>query len=172
MLFVIILFFCGPVIATDLTAEELVRMSQKNMQPYLEEVQKLQQRSTMCKLEVEELFKPVDLKKPRQSQGSPKPPQILVFVSLSMPKLSLQELARQADIGNATLIMRGLKNNSFKDMAAELKELGISVQIDPNLFKQYQITKVPTFVLLSKEPRSLVGNVSLAYAKQKLGEIR
>ncbi len=172
MLFVIILLFCGAVFATDLTAEELVRMSQKNMQSYLAEAQKLQQRSTMCTLEAKELFEPLDPKQPIRSQPSPKLPQILVFVSLSMPKLSLQELARQADSGNATLIMRGLKNNSFKDMAAELKELGISVQIDPNLFKQYQITKVPTFVLLSKEPRSLVGNVSLAYALQKLGEVR
>ena len=44
------------------------------------------------------------------------------------------------------------------------------MDIDPQLFKQFKIERVPTFVLLKdgKEVNRLVGNVTLEFAHQKL----
>lgn len=96
---------------------------------------------------------------------------ILIFVSLSMPKESLKNLYKDAELKKIPLIIRGLKNNSFKETAEAIKALEISVQIDPNLFEKYEIKTVPTFVATNKhEPLQINGNVSLSYAERKFGE--
>ncbi len=96
---------------------------------------------------------------------------VLVFVSLSMPRESLKSLFSEAEKNNSGLIIRGLKNNSFKETAAAFQDLGISVQIDPNLFEKYEIKEVPTFVAVKeKEPFKIKGNVSLSYAQKKFEE--
>ena len=93
--------------------------------------------------------------------------ELMIFVSMSLPVTSLKQLFAQASKNNVRLIMRGLVNNSFKDTQRKIQELGIIVDIDPTLFDKYQITQVPTFV---KGQHKLMGNVSLAYAKQHLQE--
>lgn len=103
-------------------------------------------------------------------------PQILVFVSLSLPKPSLVALARDAEKHNAKLILRGVKNNSFKEMLKAIQNLGEelegAMEINPELFKEYDIKAVPTFVLVNsgREINRLRGNVSLSFAAQKLKE--
>lgn len=96
---------------------------------------------------------------------------ILIFVSLSMPKESLQKLYKEAELLGLPLIIRGLKNNSFKETAEAIKNLGISVQIDPNLFEEHQVKVVPSFVATNKEETyQIKGNVSLSYAQKKFEE--
>lgn len=96
----------------------------------------------------------------------------LVFVSLSMPKEALQSLYEGSKSNGATLILRGLKEQSFKKTGEYLKELDIEVQIDPTLFKKYQIQKVPTFIWINQnEYHSLSGNISFQFAKQKFSEV-
>ena len=102
---------------------------------------------------------------------------ILVFVSFSMPKTSLIELNRQAQKYNATLIMRGIYKNSFSEMRKKILDIspdGLSINIDPKAFEQYNVKQVPTFVLVkkNKEINRLSGNVSLAYANEKLLEAK
>ncbi len=102
---------------------------------------------------------------------------ILVFVSFSMPKASLIKLNKQAQKYNATLIMRGIYKNSFSEMRKKILEIspdGLSINIDPKAFEQYNIKQVPTFVLVenNKEINRLAGNVSLDYAYEKLSEGR
>lgn len=110
-----------------------------------------------------------------QNQSSSEP-QILVFVSLSLPKPSLVALARDAEKYNAKLILRGVKNNSFKEMLKAIQSLGEelegAMEINPELFKEYDIKAVPTFVLVNsgREINRLRGNVSLSFAAQKLKE--
>lgn len=108
-----------------------------------------------------------DIKK-RKNQDN----QILVFVSFSMPFLSLKNLAAEAEKYNAKLIIRGLIENSFKKTAEKLKDFESGLEINPKLFKEYHIDKAPTFVLLNegKEQHRLAGNVSLSYAATKLKE--
>ena len=102
---------------------------------------------------------------------------ILVFVSFSMPKASLVELNKQAQKYNATLIMRGIYKNSFSEMKKKILEIspdGLSINIDPKAFEQYNIKQVPTFVLVekNKEINRLSGNVSLGFAHIKLKETK
>lgn len=100
---------------------------------------------------------------------------IFVFVSFSMPKASLIELNKQAQKYNATLVMRGIYKNSFREMRKKILEIspdGLSINIDPKAFEKYNIKQVPTFVLIdkNKEINRLSGNVSLYYAHEKLSE--
>lgn len=111
----------------------------------------------------------IDIKNPKDG--------ILIFVSFSMPKASLIELNKQAQKYNATLVMRGIYKNSFSEMRKKILEIssdGLSINIDPKAFEQYNIKQVPTFVLIdkNKEINRLSGNVSLDYAHEKLSEAR
>lgn len=95
----------------------------------------------------------------------------LVFVSFSMPEIALKSLYLEANNSGGALLLRGLKNGSFKETAAYIKFLGIGVQIDPVAFKKYQIDRVPTIVLVNGSKfYAISGNVSFNYAKQKLLE--
>lgn len=105
---------------------------------------------------------------------------ILIFVSFSMPLLSLihlsEEISHEAlSLGQSpsvTILIKGLIENSFKKTAHQMKELSASIDIDPQAFEVYQITKVPTFILIreGKELSRLSGNVSLSFAREKLQE--
>lgn len=100
---------------------------------------------------------------------------ILVFVSFSMPKASLVELNNQTNKYNATLIMRGIYKNSFNKMKEKILDIsskGLTIEINPQLFKQYGIKQVPTYILMKegKELNRLTGNVSLEFAYKKLQE--
>lgn len=95
--------------------------------------------------------------------------QPLVFVSSSMPKTSLQQLALEAKAKGARLIIRGMVNNSMKDTALLVKEINHPLDIDPKLFQKYGVIQVPTFVIPTenkgtKEWHVIRGNVSLGFA--------
>jgi conjugal transfer pilus assembly protein TrbC len=99
----------------------------------------------------------------------------LVFVSFSMPKASLKELSDQCQKYGATLVLRGLHEGSFsktKDKILEISQDGLQLDINPGLFKEYDVHQVPTFVLVKdgKEANRLRGNVTLEFAHQKLLE--
>lgn len=98
---------------------------------------------------------------------------LFVFVSLSMPKTSLEQLMRDAKKAGVTLVLRGLKNNSFRETLSELQPLVENSQgglmINPQLFDQYQIKKVPTFVYQFDDVAdSISGDVSLTYAVNRI----
>ena len=101
---------------------------------------------------------------------------ILVFISFSMPKESLIELYNEAGKYKATLVIRGIHQNSFtktKDKILNISPKGLALNIDPELFRKYGIQRVPTFVLIrnGKEIRRLSGNVPLEFAAKKLNEV-
>jgi type-F conjugative transfer system pilin assembly protein TrbC len=92
----------------------------------------------------------------------------LVFVSFSMPKASLKELSDQCQKYGATLVIRGLHEGSFpktKNKIFEISETGLNLDINPELFKRYNVHKVPTFVLIKngEEVNRLSGNVTLEW---------
>ena len=89
-----------------------------------------------------------------------------IFVSLSMPKSLLEEYEKQAKQIGAKLVIRGFKNNSFKETIKATKE--IAMQVDPVAFKKFNINSVPSFVLSANEVQDkLVGNVSIKYALEQ-----
>lgn len=86
------------------------------------------------------------------AQGLAKGPGLLVFVSLAMPRPTLQRLIDQAARARASVILRGLANGSLRQTVAQVQPLigqrRVAVQIDPQAFDRFAITRVPSFVLL------------------------
>jgi len=108
------------------------------------------------------------------------PVQPIVFVSSSMPKTALQELALEAKKHKARLVLRGMVNNSMKETGNLAKEINHPLDIDPKLFKKYGVSQVPTFAVPYEnneekdgddktgiEWRILRGNINLTYALEK-----
>lgn len=79
-------------------------------------------------------------------------PSLLVFISLTMPKATLQRLVEQAARAQASLILRGLVNGSLHDTVIQVQQIigqhQASVQIDPQAFDRFSIVRVPAFVLI------------------------
>lgn len=118
-----------------------------------------------------------------ENQGHHKKyPAVIVFVSFSMPKESLRAYLYDARIANASVAVRGLHENSFKKTFTLISTLihdngGNGVELNPILFKKFDIKTAPTIVALSnddclkkpscdaeKDYDKLSGNIALAYA--------
>lgn len=86
------------------------------------------------------------------AQGLAKGPGLLVFVSLAMPRPTLQRLIEQAARARASVILRGLANGSLRETVAQVQPLigqrQVAVQIDPQAFDHFAIARVPSFVLV------------------------
>ena len=87
-----------------------------------------------------------------QAQGLATGPGLLVFVSLSMPRPTLQRLVGQAARAKASIVLRGFANGSLRDTVAQVQGLigtrELSVQIDPQAFDRFSIVRTPSFVLV------------------------
>jgi conjugal transfer pilus assembly protein TrbC len=111
--------------------------------------------------------------------------QVLVFLSFSMPERSLHAWLLQCKQSGATPVIRGLIHNSFKETMTSIQTLsqktGIGMQLDPILFKTFEITAVPAVVYVKDTPAcpanmdckpvdydKLYGDVYLDYALDKM----
>ena len=123
-----------------------------------------------------------------QAQGLATGPGLLVFVSLSMPRPTLQRLVGQAARAKASIVLRGFANGSLRDTVAQVQGLigsrQVAVQIDPLAFDRYAVIRVPTFVLVRDGTRPVAcasgscapadsflrtsGDVSLDYALEHM----
>jgi type-F conjugative transfer system pilin assembly protein TrbC len=113
-------------------------------------------------------------------------PNFYIFISFSLSKQNLAEMMSFAKNYQGQLVLRGLKNNSFKQTTAYLQEIGLTgeesgVMIDPVLFDTYKITEVPSYVLSNSElcpPNisckpiydKLTGNVTAKFALEKFAK--
>lgn len=74
-----------------------------------------------------------------------------IFITLEMPRASLQLLTDQAARSGAVLVLRGLKSNSMRDTLAAVSSLigerQVAWVIDPEAFARHRIERAPTFVL-------------------------
>lgn len=153
--------------------KKISTVERKQSKPLLSEEGFCRRQRGQLSCDKQSLRKPAPSQNP-SSQSSLGQEQKLIFISLSMPKASLKSLFEEAQQGQATLVLRGLIHNSFRETLDVLKDLGISVQIDPTLFKHHAIQTVPTFVWIDhkgQEKAKLQGNVTLAFANQKLREV-
>jgi conjugal transfer pilus assembly protein TrbC len=114
-------------------------------------------------------------------------PHLRVFITLEMPRPSLERLVDQASRTGATLVLRGLKAQSLRETITAVRPLieahSVAWVIDPEAFARYQVTVAPTFVLMltdasieADEPQcgsscatpttfvSVAGDVSIDYA--------
>ena len=153
---------------------QLLKISEKNKQLYMEEAEQLRDQAMQ---HIKKTLQPEKLNPATQSctkanlaiSDQETERKFLIFISFSMPKSALQALYADSKNQQTVLVLRGLKDGSFKATAEYLKTLEISVQIDPESFKKYQISRVPTIVALGDNKfNSISGNISFQYAKQKL----
>ena len=113
---------------------------------------------------------------------------LVVFVSLSMPKESLRALADQSARYGAVMVFRGVKDNSLKAMMYEMKSIigknhKVNMQINPVVFSKLNVQQVPTFAIIKGTEvskgdsqacapasafMSISGDVPLGYALEKL----
>jgi conjugal transfer pilus assembly protein TrbC len=96
----------------------------------------------------------------------PQGEQLIVFVSFSMPDEALKYLYYHVAKEGGRLVIRGLLNDSFQQTKAKLEQLGIGIDIDPPLFEEFNVKRVPTFVFGNQK---LLGNVSVKYALETMG---
>jgi type-F conjugative transfer system pilin assembly protein TrbC len=108
----------------------------------------------------------------------------LIFASFSLGEKNLENLIKLASNYNGVVILRGFKNGNIKETAAFLSKFSSDkegILIDPNLFIECQVTKVPTFVLTKPCDQGLqvncqaifdklTGMVSPRYALEKFSE--
>lgn len=108
------------------------------------------------------------------TQGIASKDGLRVFVSFSMSKSQLEELDTIAHKIGAKLLMRGLKDNSFKETLnyiREIKKEGIIVDIDPKSFEKYGVNLVPTFVLNEGvKYDKLTGNVTIKHVLESFAK--
>jgi len=81
---------------------------------------------------------------------------VYVAVSLSMPPEALRALARDAHRAGARVVIRGLVDGSFKATLIKVREVfddrsAGGVAIDPQAFKAFAVTAVPTVIASSAE---------------------
>lgn len=120
----------------------------------------------------------------RQAQGQPVPGGLSVFVSLAMPRASLNVLVAEAERTGATLVLRGMVDRSLTQTMLAVQTLiggrQVAWTIDPEAFARFQVEAVPVFVLTRHGARPsgcgddrcfaqddfvrLAGDVSISYA--------
>jgi len=123
-----------------------------------------------------------------QAQGLATGPGLFIFVSLTMPRATLQGLVDQAARVKAAIVIRGFANGSLRDTVAQVQGLigkrQVAIQIDPLAFDRFAIAKVPSFVLVRDGTRPVAcasgscapadsflratGDVSLDYALEHM----
>lgn len=113
--------------------------------------------------------------------------QIMVFVSFSMPIDSIKKAIQDVKKVDGVVVLRGFVNNNYMDTAKEIQKLGEQVgniQVHPDAFKKYQVTSVPTVVLVEAQHEkigddgcalpdsylSISGDVPLSYALEQFAK--
>lgn len=116
----------------------------------------------------------------------------VVFVSLSMPAPSLERIGKEAKKIGAVVVLRGmpfgLAPGNYLKVVEALKPLastGAALQINPEMFKQFAVSSVPTLVVTPTpvgdkgcsdgactSSAAVVGDVSIGYGLERLAQRR
>lgn len=80
-------------------------------------------------------------------------PRLFAFVSFSMPDSALRQIIRDVAAAGGMVVFRGMPENSVQAFRARLlnvlgtSETPAGIGIDPRLFRAFQVTHAPTFVV-------------------------
>lgn len=89
-------------------------------------------------------------------------PELMVLVSLSMPREALERTVMQAERAGAVLVFRGLKGDSMTKMGEEIQSIvgkrSVSAVVHPPAFQQFSVTKVPAVVIARPEAGNVLEN--------------
>ncbi|WP_066112161.1 type-F conjugative transfer system pilin assembly protein TrbC [Blastomonas sp. CCH2-E1] len=84
-------------------------------------------------------------------------PRFIAFASLSMPPQALREMITRVNAAGGVVALRGFPEGSAKALTEALGKVGLgqeqmgSVGIDPRLFRAFNVTAVPTYVVASTD---------------------
>ena len=85
----------------------------------------------------------------------PATPEMMIFVSFSMPRESLLRIVEQSERTGARLIFRGFYGDKMTDMATHISALlgkhRVEAVIHPPAFSQFKVTQVPALVLAQSD---------------------
>ena len=79
-----------------------------------------------------------------------------------MPKNTLKEISKHLEKIGGVFVFRGLPGGSFTDFVQEIAvlrslDINANIQIDPDLFEDYGVEVVPTFVYLPPKKSEAIG---------------
>ncbi len=115
---------------------------------------------------------------------------VYVFVTLSMPKGSLDRVISDSAKAKSIIVVRGLIGNSLRETAKYVGDMAakreVACEIDPTKFTKFGVTHVPTTVVVVGEPMpcdggcadaapkfySVEGDVSLSYALEHIAKVK
>ena len=84
-------------------------------------------------------------------------PRFIAFASLSMPPAALKQMIRDVNAAGGVVVLRGFPQGSAKAFTDALGQLALDqdtlgqVGIDPRLFRAFNVTAVPTYVVASSD---------------------
>lgn len=84
-------------------------------------------------------------------------PRLVAFASLSMPEASLSRMITDVSRAGGVVVFRGFPGNSARKFTGALARLlpegakGTAIGIDPRLFRAFDVTAVPTYVVTSTD---------------------
>lgn len=120
-------------------------------------------------------------------------PLFMVFVSLSMPEDSLRRVIDDVSRAGGVVVFRGFPQNSARQFVARLSKViddrsrFASIGIDPRLFRAFEVSAVPAYVVASTDfdlcdglacrtvtpPHDrIIGNVTVDHALEAIVESR
>ena len=115
-------------------------------------------------------------------------PQFMVFVSTSMPEQALKRIIAETSAAGGVVVFRGNSGKAYSaalSKVVEKQQQFASIGIDPRLFRAFNVTAVPTYVVSStdftpcdgltcrSEPPPfdrMVGNVTVRYALETFAQ--
>ncbi len=84
-------------------------------------------------------------------------PRLVAFASLSMPDASLSRMITDVSRAGGVVVFRGFPGNSARRFTGTIARLlpegakGAAIGIDPRLFRAFEVTAVPTYVVTSTD---------------------
>lgn len=109
-----------------------------------------------------------------------------MFASFGLSDSLLRQMLDYAKIYNGVIVLKGIENNSFKQTAEHIQRLSkegeeAAIIIDPTLFKQFEVERVPAYILAKQEKcpvgisckpsyDKITGNITPKYALEKFAE--
>ncbi|MBA4044003.1 MAG: type-F conjugative transfer system pilin assembly protein TrbC [Erythrobacter sp.] len=84
-------------------------------------------------------------------------PRFIAFASLSMPPQALRDMITRVNTAGGVVALRGFPAGSAKVLTEALRKVALdqeqmgSVGIDPRLFRAFNVTAVPTYVVASTD---------------------
>lgn len=88
-------------------------------------------------------------------QTKPATPEMMIFVSFSMPRESLLRIVEQSERTGARLIFRGFNGEKMTDMSKRISALlgnhRVEAVIHPPAFTQFKVNQVPALVLAQSD---------------------